>query len=108
MTSIKRILADIPNKPNKPNSQPWLKKVEEQQKGKPKNSANDLPEGTFTQNPGTIAQILKTHSKDFKQAIQRLQFYINRGGDNLSREEELKMERAKEALYRAYGRDMME
>ena len=104
MSAIHRLVAALPNKPNKPNRSPWLKKAEQEQKGKPRNSGNDLAEGTFTMNPGNIAQELKSKSRDFQHAIQRLQFYMNRSGDNLSREDMLRLERAKEAVYRAYGR----
>jgi len=42
-------------------------------------------DGLFTlKNPNEIASYLLTHSKDRAQAMQRLVFYMNRAGDNLS------------------------
>ena len=107
-TAITRLLATQPNKPNKPKDNTWIKKAEDKQKGKSRNSANDLPEGLFEESAGTIANTLKSKSKDFQQAISRLQFYINRAGSNLLSQDQRRLEQAKEALYRAYGKDLPE
>jgi ferritin len=42
-------------------------------------------EGLFTSdNPQEIASYLLSHSKDRAQAMQRLVFYMNRAGENLT------------------------
>ena len=101
-----RLMAALPTRPNKPTPTRWLDKAEEEQKGKSRNRANDLPEGLFEGSPGQIANTLKMKSDGFKQAISRLNFYRNRSGDNLTPEDEKRLDQAKEALYRAYGREL--
>lgn len=103
-----RLRANPANKPNKPKDYTWVRKAEQDQKGKPRNSALDLPEGLFDKNPSEIANTLKTKSRDFQHALSRLTFYINRAGDNLDRQTQLRLEQAKDALYRAYGRQKEE
>lgn len=83
----------------------WVKKVEDKQHQKYGNNKNILPEGTFEKDAGQIAQILKRESKDYQQAMSRLNFYINRGGDNLSSSDKNRLERAKDQLKRAYGKE---
>ena len=54
-------------------------------------------EGLFTmKDPKKIADYLLKHSKDKKQAMSRLEFYMNRAGDNLSNKTVLN--KAKEIL----------
>lgn len=72
---------------------------------KPNPSNKELPEGLFDKSPSGIAYGLKSNSKDFAQAMQRLQFYINRAGKNLDTAELTKYESAKDLLYRAYGKE---
>ena len=60
------------------------------------------PEGLFTQSSGVIAQQLKKDSKDLKQAMARLNFYINRAGGNLSKERQSVLEHAKDSLRNLY------
>lgn len=40
------------------------------------------PEGTFTKGASHIAKVLIGASKDLKQAMSRLMFYINRAGED--------------------------
>ena len=61
------------------------------------------PEGFFTKSAGEIARGLKSASKDYAQASRRLNFYINRGGKNLSSDDRSRLESAKMALKKAYG-----
>lgn len=72
----------------------WVKDVD---------THSNLPEGTFQGSASDIAKTLKSKSKDLKQAMSRLNFYINRGGDNLSSSEKSKLESAKEKLRKLYG-----
>ena len=59
-------------------------------------------EGFFEQSAEKIASGLKRNSKDLKQAMSRLNFYINRGGKNLSKEDKARLENAKEKLHTLY------
>ena len=59
-------------------------------------------EGIFTKGANEIAKYLKDNSKDLKQAMSRLNFYINRGGKNLSSEDKARLEKAKEELHNLY------
>jgi hypothetical protein len=60
-------------------------------------------EGFFKQSAEKIAEGLKRGAKDLKQAMSRLNFYINRAGGNLSAEDKKKLENAKEKLHSLYG-----
>ena len=59
-------------------------------------------EGFFTKSASSIALGLKDASKDLKQAMSRLNFYINRAGDNLSNEDHKRLEQAKSKLQKLY------
>ena len=61
------------------------------------------PEGFFKGSADSIAKGLKSASDDLKQAMSRLNFYINRAGDNLSKEDKDKLEKAKDKLDSLYG-----
>ncbi|MBS0283721.1 MAG: DUF3175 domain-containing protein [Proteobacteria bacterium] len=74
--------------------------------------ALDLERGVFTMDdPKAIAQSLKRsaeHSKRRKgtplqSAMGMLTFYINRAGDNLSRRDHEKLEKAKQELRALFG-----
>jgi len=56
------------------------------------------PEGFFKQSAGKIASGLKSASKDLKQAMSRLNFYINRAGANLTDADIEKLNAAKKKL----------
>jgi hypothetical protein len=60
-------------------------------------------EGFWNGSASSIASGLKAKSKDLKQAMSRLNFYINRGGENLSDADKSRLEGAKDALHKAYG-----
>lgn len=99
-------LPNKPRKPNKPNSDKnWVEKVEDKQKGKTQSDSDKIPEGTFDGSPSSIANTLKSKSKTLKQAVSRLQFYINRSGDSLSSADLNRLDRAKEAVYRSFGEE---
>ena len=75
--------------------------------------ALDLEENVFTgSNPKRIAQSLKhsaetsKHRKSdpFRSAMSMLTFYINRAGHNLPASRRRTLERAKDALRKAFGR----
>jgi hypothetical protein len=59
-------------------------------------------EGFFTKSASAIATGLKGASKDLKQAMARLNFYINRSGSNLSADDHKRLENAKEKLHNLY------
>jgi hypothetical protein len=63
------------------------------------------PEGLFTKGPEAIATQLKKDSKDLKQAMSRLIFYINRAGDNLTQERIDVLEKAKDKLRGLYEKN---
>lgn len=60
-------------------------------------------EGFFKQGAEKIANGLKNASKNLKQAMSRLNFYINRAGDNLSNEDLDRLDRAKKKLRSLYA-----
>ena len=60
------------------------------------------PEGFFKQSAEKIAHGLKSKSDSLKQAMSRLNFYINRAGKNLSAEDKKRLENAKDKLHRLY------
>jgi len=60
------------------------------------------PEGFFDQSAEKIASGMKAASSGLKQSMSRLNFYINRGGKNLSDEDMKRLEAAKKKLQSAY------
>ena len=60
------------------------------------------PEGFFEKSSEAVAKGLKSASKDLKQAMSRLNFYINRAGKNLSDEDHSRLEAAKTKLSALY------
>ena len=60
------------------------------------------PAGTFTKPAKEVAAILKKGSKDLQQAMARLNFYINRAGDNLDAKTKAELEKAKKLLKDLY------
>lgn len=60
------------------------------------------PEGFFTQSAEKIATGLKANSADLKQAMGRLNFFINRAGKKLSSDDFERLTRAKEKLHSLY------
>jgi ABC-type multidrug transport system ATPase subunit len=58
------------------------------------------PEGLFTESASTMARVLEEESDTVAQAIERLQFYMNRAGRNLSREDKRRLEKAKALLHK--------
>lgn len=59
-------------------------------------------EGFFEQPSEKIAEGLKSASDGFAQAMDRLDFYINRAGVNLPEEAKTRLEKAKEILHSLY------
>ena len=60
------------------------------------------PKGFFEQPAVKIAEGLKTASDGLAQAMDRLDFYINRAGENLSSEARERLEKAKQVLRSLY------
>lgn len=60
-------------------------------------------EGFFGQSSEKIAEGLKSASDSLAQAMDRLDFYINRAGSNLSGEDKEKLENAKKILHKLYA-----
>jgi hypothetical protein len=56
------------------------------------------PEGFFKQSASKIATELMAVSKDRGQAMSRLNFYINRAGENLSDDDRKRLESVKSKL----------
>jgi len=61
------------------------------------------PEGFFEQSAQDVAEGLKNASDSLAQAMDRLNFYINRAGDNLSPERKATLEKAKKILDSLYA-----
>jgi hypothetical protein len=59
-------------------------------------------EGIFTKSASEIAKYLKDNSKDLKQAMSRLVYFINRGGKNIKKEDRDRLDLAKEKLRKLY------
>jgi hypothetical protein len=98
-----RLLAHDEGYVNPNRDMTWQERQDNKYKGKPKPN-NSLPEGTFKENsPGSIANKLKTKSKDYGQASRRLNNYINRQGKNLHGQERQKLDQSKDALRQAFG-----
>jgi hypothetical protein len=102
-TATKRAAKKKSHKPKK-----WSKKVNET------SDAMDLEQGVFKGNdPKKIAQSLKRSAKHshrrkaspFQSAMSMLNFYINRGGNNLSASKKKVLEDAKDELRSAFGRE---
>lgn len=58
--------------------------------------------GFFEQSAKAIAEGLQANSNSYRQAIDRLDFYVNRAGDRLKDPEKFQL--AKEILRQLYGR----
>lgn len=65
----------------------------------------ELPEGIFKGSPSSIANTLKSKSRTYDEAMSRLTGYMNRRGSTLQRADEIRLEKAKDALRQAYGKD---
>jgi len=63
------------------------------------------PEGFFDEPADKIAGGLKQASEGLAQASDRLNFYINRIGSNLSDEAKTRLDKAKELLHELYTGD---
>ncbi len=61
------------------------------------------PEGFFDRSAQDIASGLKEASDSHEQAMDRLNFYINRAGSNLTGERRAVLENAKQLLEKMYG-----
>lgn len=67
-------------------------------------------EDTFTRHDGEsdkdmsdrIAKYLKANSDDLKQAMSRINFYINRGGENISETDKSALETVKNKLRKLF------
>lgn len=100
------LIEAAPYRPAKPKDNTWIERTKNSRKGKyDYGGGQDVPEGTFKGSPASIAQILKSKSKDYKQAMSRLSSYINMSGDNLNSSDKNRLEKAKQALKRAYGKE---
>jgi hypothetical protein len=86
----------------------WIRRVQET------SNALDLPEGLFRGSPEEIARGLKRAAErsprtrartKFQSAMFMLNWFINRAGRGLSPERCARLERAKAALRRAFGRE---
>lgn len=62
------------------------------------------PEGTFEKSAEAIATQMHKDSSDLKQAMSRLNFYINRAGKNLPKGRISVLNKAKELLRKKYGK----
>lgn len=76
---------------------------EEKWSGDVKSKWSDEPEDLFKGSAEKIADALKRGSKDLRQAMSRLNFYINRAGKNLSAADKSRLEAAKGKLEAKYN-----
>jgi hypothetical protein len=56
----------------------------------------------FKQSSEEIAEYFYNNSKDLKQALARINFYLNRAGKNLKLEDKTRIEKAKDILRSKY------
>ena len=63
------------------------------------------PGGFFEQSPDEIAKGLTEASDDLAQAMDRLDFYINRAGSNLSSSDKDRLEKVKPLLRKFFGEE---
>lgn len=85
----------------------WSKDVTES------SSAMDVPKGTFEKSAPEIAQALKTaaieregvEKNNFQSAMSMLDFYINRGGKNLTEQDKSRLNQAKIELRKLFDRE---
>lgn len=90
------------------NKRKWSQNVTEN------SDAMDLEEHVFeSDDPKKIASSLKSSAEQsdrrksgpFQSAMSMLTFYTNRAGDNLSKKKKSVLDRAKDELRKAFGRD---
>ena len=62
------------------------------------------PPGLFSESADKIAHFMKSHSDSLKQAIDRVNFYKQRGGKNLSDEEGKKLDAAMDKIRELFGK----
>lgn len=75
-------------------------------------NAMDLPRGVFTRSPraiarglkGAVARSTRTRGTKFQSAMSMLNLYLNRAGRRLSSRDRGRLEAAKVALRKLYGR----
>ena len=79
-----------------------------------RSDALDLERGVFTlEDPKKIAASLKRSAEEsqrlksdpYRSAMSMLTFYINRAGKSLSKADRARLEKAKDELRKAFGRD---
>ncbi len=64
------------------------------------------PEGTFSKPPKEIARIISQNKKaSYQTAMSRLNFFLNRGGENIDPVMRAGVERAKEELRKMYHKE---
>ena len=63
--------------------------------------------GIFTEDSQEIAEYLKKNSDSLEQAMSRLNFYVNRAGDNLSASDKERLESAKEKLHKLFEEESL-
>jgi hypothetical protein len=93
--------------PKQATEQKWSKEVTEH------SDAMDVKKDVFKGSAKTIARSLKASAEHshrrkaspFRSALSMLTFYINRAGSNLSRGRRTELEKAKNELRKAFGRD---
>lgn len=77
----------------------WSKAVTEHEKFHP-------PEGTFSKNPQEIARIISQNKRaSYQTAMSRLNFFLNRGGENISPDMRARVNKAKDILRKMYGKE---
>lgn len=91
-------------RPDKPRDSTWIERTDNKRKGNyDYGGQEELPDDIFKGSPGSIANALKSRSKDMQQALARLSFYRNRSGKNIPDSENSRLDQARDAIYRAYG-----
>jgi hypothetical protein len=91
----------------KPTPKTWVHQVQET------SFAMDIPSGLFTRSSKEIAQGLKnavlessrTKGTKFQSAMSMLNFFINRAGRNLKKEDKKRLEQAKVELRKIFSKE---
>jgi hypothetical protein len=106
LNALKRLHASIENTVQNEGTDTHISRVIEAEKWSQKVTDHDdksaVPDGTFEKSAEDIAHTLKRVSDSHGQASQRLNFYKNRGGKNLSGEEKSKLDKAGDVLKGLY------
>lgn len=104
--ALSRLNSSMPMHTVKPKDEHWQKRVHQKQIQETQQYSDKNIPDLFTKGPSEIALSLKNKFHDFDKCLSKIQYYINRSGDNLDYTEKHRLNQAKEALYRAFNKEL--